>query len=394
MNQAVIVSAARTAVGRAPKGTLCHTRPEYMGATVVKEALARAPGLEPADIDDVIIGCAFPEAEQGLNLGRVLALKAGLPDSVPGMTINRFCCSGLESIAVACQRIILGACDVVVAGGVESMSLIPMTGDTPGIDPQLAADRPWAYEPMGLTAENVAQKFNISRLEQDEFAVRSHKRAADAIKQGKFKDEIVPLTVTRQRPAEKGRFELYEEIFDTDEGPRPRTSMRRLAKLGPAFVKEGSVTAGNSCQMSDGAAAVVCMSRKKAEALGLEPILVYRGYAVAGVDPRYMGIGPVKAIPKALNMAGLSLDDVDLIELNEAFASQALYCIRELGLDENITNVNGGAIALGHPLGATGAVLFTRLLHEMSRRGSECRLGLVTMCVGLGMGAAGVFARA
>ncbi len=391
MREAVIVAACRTAVGRAPRGTLRLTRPEYMGAEVVKEVIKRTPGLKPEEIDDIIMGCTFPEAEQGLNIARVLVQKVGLPDSVPGMTVNRFCSSGLQAIALACERIMVGHADVIIAGGVESMSLIPMGGNTISIDPELGEARPWAYEAMGITAENVARDFGITREEMDRLAVRSNELAVKAIKEGKFKDQIVPLKVTKQRQLPNGHYELYEEIFDTDEGPRPGTTMEVLAKLKPAFVKGGSVTAGNSSQMSDGAAAVMCMSKEKAKALGLKPMLTYRSYAVAGVDPRYMGIGPVKAIPKALKLAGVSLDDIDLIELNEAFASQAVYCIRELGLDLDKTNVNGGAIALGHPLGCTGAKLTTQLAYEMARR--QVRWGLVSMCIGFGMGAAGVFER-
>ncbi len=393
MREAVIVSAVRTAVGRAPRGTLRLTRPEHMGVTVLKEVLARTPGLDPLDIDDVIVGCTFPEAEQGLNLGRVLVSKAGLPVEVPGMTINRFCSSGLQTIATACQAIMCGMAEVIVAGGVESMSLIPMGGNMMSVDPELAAEKPWAYEGMGMTAENVARDFGISREEQDRLALRSNQLAVKAIEEGKFKEEIVPLTVTKQRPGKKGRFELYQEVFDTDEGPRPGTTMEGLAKLRPAFIKKGTVTAGNSSQMSDAAAMVVCMSKEKAESLGLTPLLTFRSYAVAGVDPRYMGIGPVKAIPKALELAGLELKDMDLIELNEAFAAQAIYCVRELGIDMDITNVNGGAIALGHPLGATGTKLTTQLAYEMKHRGKGCRYGLVSMCIGFGMGAAGVFER-
>lgn len=391
MKEAVIVSAVRTAVGRAPRGTLRQTRPEHMGQTVVREVLNRTPGLDPLDIDDLYVGCTFPEAEQGLNLGRVLVAKSGLPDEVPGITVNRFCCSGLQTISMACERIMCGMADVIIAGGVESMSLIPMGGNMMSVDPQLGAERPWTYEGMGMTAENIATDFNIPREDQDAFAYESNMRAARAVANGVFKDEIVPLMVTKQRPGKKGRFELYEEVFDTDEGPRPETTLEGLAKLRPAFIKTGSVTAGNSSQMSDGAAMVVCMSKEKAAELGLKPMLTYRSYSVAGVDPRYMGAGPVAAIPKALKLAGIEVKDLDLLELNEAFASQALYCVRELGLDTDITNVNGGAIALGHPLGCTGAKLTTQLAYEMSRRGSDCRYGLVSMCIGFGMGAAGIF---
>ncbi|MCB2185157.1 MAG: acetyl-CoA C-acyltransferase [Deltaproteobacteria bacterium] len=391
MKEAVIVAACRTAVGRAPRGTLRLTRPEYMGTEVLKEVIKRTPGLDPLHIDDVVIGCTFPEAEQGLNLARVLVAKAGLPDEVPGLTINRFCSSGLNAISIACERIMTGQAEIIVAGGVESMSLIPMGGNMMMVDPELGAEKPWAYEGMGMTAENVANDFHINREDMDALSVRSNELALKAIAEGKFKDEILPLAVTKQRMNKKGKYELYEEIFDTDEGPRPGTTMEGLAKLKPAFIKGGSVTAGNSSQTSDGAAMVMCMSKEKAQEMGLRPLLTYRSFAVAGVDPRYMGIGPVKAIPKALKLAGIGVDDLNLIELNEAFASQALYCVRELGLNLDILNVNGGAIALGHPLGCTGAKLTTQLLYEMLRRGSDCRWGLVSMCIGFGMGAAGVF---
>jgi len=391
MKEAVIVSAVRTAVGRAPRGALRQTRPEHMGVTVLQEALKRTPGLDPLQIDDVIIGCTFPEAEQGLNIGRVIVQKAGLPDDVPGMTLNRFCSSGLNAISMACERIMCGMAEVIVAGGIESMSLIPMGGNLMMVDPVMGAETPWAYEGMGMTAENVARDFKISRQDQDALAVRSNELAVKAIAEGRFKDQIVPLSVTKQRQLKNGKFELYEEIFDTDEGPRPGTTLEGLAKLKPAFMKTGSVTAGNSSQTSDGAAALVCMSKEKAKEMGLKPMLTYRSFAVAGVDPRYMGIGPVKAVPKALKLAGIKVEDLDLVELNEAFACQAVYCIRELGLNQDMVNVNGGAIALGHPLGCTGAKLTTQLAHEMAGRGS--RWGLVSMCIGFGMGAAGVFER-
>ncbi|MCF8040590.1 MAG: thiolase family protein [Desulfarculaceae bacterium] len=390
MKEAVIVAACRTAVGRAPRGILRQTRPEYMASTVVGEVVKRTPGLDPVEIDDVVLGCTFPEAEQGLNIGRVAAQKAGLPDEVPGMTVNRFCSSGLNAISIACERIMCGQAEVMIAGGVESMSLIPMGGNMMMLDPEMGLTKPWAYEGMGMTAENVANDFNISREDQDKLGVRSNDLALKAIAEGRFKDEIVPLMVTKQRKNKKGRYELYEEVFEVDEGPRPGTTMETLAKLRPAFVKGGSATAGNSSQMSDGAAAVMCMSKEKAKALGLTPMLTYRSFAVAGVDPRYMGVGPVKAIPKALALAGIGVDDLSLIELNEAFGSQAAYCLRELNLNLDITNVNGGAIALGHPLGCTGAKLTTQLAYEMGRREGS-RWGLVSMCIGFGMGAAGVF---
>lgn len=390
MKEAVIVAACRTAVGRAPRGILRQTRPEYMASTVVGEVVKRTPGLDPVEIDDVVMGCTFPEAEQGLNIGRVAAQKAGLPDEVPGMTVNRFCSSGLNAISIACERIMCGQAEVMIAGGVESMSLIPMGGNMMMLDPEMGLTKPWAYEGMGMTAENVANDFGISREEQDVLGVRSNELALKAIAEGRFKDEIVPLMVTKQRKNKKGRYELYEEVFEVDEGPRPGTTMETLTKLRPAFTKTGTVTAGNSSQMSDGAAAVMCMSKEKAKALGLKPMLTYRSFAVAGVDPRYMGIGPVAAIPKALALAGIGVDDLSLIELNEAFGSQAAYCLRELNLPLDITNVNGGAIALGHPLGCTGAKLTTQLAYEMGRRDGS-RWGLVSMCIGFGMGAAGVF---
>ncbi|MFH2126277.1 MAG: thiolase family protein [Pseudomonadota bacterium] len=390
MKEAVIVAACRTAVGRAPRGILRQTRPEYMASTVVGEVVKRTPGLDPVEIDDVVMGCTFPEAEQGLNIGRVAAQKAGLPDEVPGMTVNRFCSSGLNAISIACERIMCGQAEVMIAGGVESMSLIPMGGNMMMLDPEMGLTKPWAYEGMGMTAENVANDFNISREEQDLLGVRSNELALKAIAEGRFKDEIVPLMVTKQRKNKKGRYELYEEVFEVDEGPRPGTTMETLTKLRPAFTKTGTVTAGNSSQMSDGAAAVMCMSKEMAKALGLKPMLPYRSFAVAGVDPRYMGIGPVAAIPKALALAGIGVDDLSLIELNEAFGSQAAYCLRELKLPLDITNVNGGAIALGHPLGCTGAKLTTQLAYEMGRRDGS-RWGLVSMCIGFGMGAAGVF---
>ena len=395
MKEAVIVSAARTAVGKAFKGSLCKERPEKFGAAAVKAAIERAPGLDPMDIDDIIVGCTFPEAEQGFNLGRVLVYKSGLPDEVSGMTVNRFCSSGLQTVSIACERIMCGMADVIIAGGVESMSLVPMVGNNMSVDPEIAAERPWSYEGMGMTAENVARDFNVSREEQDAFAVVSNERAAKAVADGVFKDEIVPVEVLKQRPhpKRKGHFELYTETFDTDEGPRAGTTMESLAKLRPAFMLNGTVTAGNSSQMSDAGAMVVCMSKEKAKELGLKPLLTYRSYAVAGVDPRYMGIGPVKAIPKALKLAGKEVSDLDLIELNEAFASQAIHCMRELKLEHEITNVHGGAIALGHPLGCTGSKLLTQLAYEMNRRAGDCRFGLVSMCIGFGMGAAGVFER-
>lgn len=389
MQEAVIVSGARTPVAKANRGSLKQVRPEDFGAHVVKEALRRANNLEPQLIEDVIMGCAFPEGEQGLNMARMIALRAGLPTSVPGITINRYCSSGLQAIAYAAERIMLGHAEVMVAGGVESMTRIPMGGHKVAPNPWLMEHLPEAYMNMGHTAEEVARRFKISRREQDEFALRSHEKAFAAIQAGRFKDEIVPVPVTEKMVDEEGKLKERSFLFDTDEGVRPDTSLEKLASLKPVFHVQGTVTAGNASQTSDGAACVVVMSRTKAQELGLEPLLKFRSFAVAGVDPDIMGIGPVEAVPKALKLAGISLEDVGLIELNEAFASQAIQVIRQLGLDEEKVNVNGGAIALGHPLGCTGAKLTLTLAYEMRRRG--VRFGLVTMCVGGGMGAAGVF---
>jgi acetyl-CoA acyltransferase len=391
MREAVIVAAVRTAVGKAHKGTLRHMRPDDMAATVLAEAVRRVPGLRPEEIDDVILGCAMPEGEQGLNVARIAALRAGFPYTVPAMTVNRFCSSGLQTIALATERIAAGFADVILAGGTESMSLVPMGGYKIAPNPYLVDHYPDVYLSMGLTAENLARKYGISREEQDRFALQSHQRAIAAMDAGKFRDEIVPLRVPIEDLDERGRPRVREIFFDTDEGPRRDTSLEALAKLPPAFRADGTVTAGNASQMSDGAAAVVVMSREKAEALGIRPLGKLIAYAVAGVPPEEMGIGPVEAIPKALRMAGLHLEDVDLIELNEAFAAQALAVIKLLELDLQKINVNGGAIALGHPLGCTGAKLTATLLYEMHRRG--VRYGMVTMCIGGGMGAAGIFER-
>ena len=388
MKEAYIVSSVRTAVGKAPRGTLRQVRPDDLGAAAVRGAIARLPGLVSNQIDDVVMGCAMPEAEQGYNLGRVVALRAGLPDSVAGCTVNRLCSSGLQAIAMASQAIAVGHAEIVVAGGAESMSLIPMGGHQFLPNAELLAEAPETYITMGLTAEQVAEQFHVSREDQDAFALRSHQKALAAIQSGKFKEEIVPVTVREIRYL-NGRPETVEIVFDQDEGPRADTSLDALANLKPAFHAKGKTTAGNSSQMSDGAAATVVMSGEQVEALGLKPLAKLLGFAVVGVAPEIMGIGPVAAIPKVLKQAGLSLKDIGLIELNEAFASQSLAVIRELGLDEEIINVNGGAIALGHPLGCTGAKLTATLLHEMKRR--SVRYGLVTMCVGGGMGAAGVF---
>jgi len=388
MREAVIVSAVRTAVGKAKKGTLTNYRPEDMGAAAVSEAIKRAGGLEPADIDDVIIGCAMPEGEQGLNMGRNIVLRAGLPHTVTAQTVNRFCSSGLQTIAQGAQQIMTGMGDIIVAGGVESMSAVPMTGVQFRPNPWLVENMPEVYISMGLTAENVAKEFNVSRQDQDEFGARSHQRALAAIAGGKFKEEIVPLEVEHVA-VKNGECVEQKITFDTDEGPRPGSTPEVLGKLKPVFKMDGTVTAGNASQMSDGAAAVVVMSREKAEELGLKPMARFVSFGVGGVRPEIMGIGPVAAIPKALKIANLSLDDIDLIELNEAFAAQAVAVIREMEMDLEKVNVNGGAIALGHPLGATGAKLTTQLLYEMKRRGS--RYGMVTMCIGGGMGAAGIF---
>ena len=388
MQEAVIVSATRTAVGKAKRGTLAETRPEDLGAAVVREAVRRADGLDAAEIDDVVMGCAMPEGEQGLNLGRIISLRAGLPNTVAAQTVNRFCSSGLQTIALGAQQIMSGMGQVIVAGGTESMSAVPMTGHHFRPNPWMVENLPEAYIGMGLTAENVAREHDISRADADAFSARSHDRALDALANGRFTDEITPIEVEHVTVNGNGR-QTRTITFDTDEGPRPGSKPDVLAKLRPAFHAKGTVTAGNSSQMSDGASAVVLMARSKAEALGLEPLARFVSFAVGGVRPEVMGIGPVVAIPKALDLADLSLSDIDLIELNEAFAAQALAVIREVGLDEDKVNVNGGAIALGHPLGATGAKLTTQLLYEMRRRNS--RYGMVTMCIGGGMGAAGVF---
>ncbi len=391
MREAVIVAAVRTAVGKAPRGKLRYTRPEEMGVAVLKEVINRTPGLDVMDIDDVIIGCTFPEAQQGLNIGRVLVNKAGLPDDIPGCTFNRFCSSGLNTIAIAATTIIAGMADVIIAGGVESMSAIPMGGSIMSVDPVMAHERPGAYEPMGLTAENVAEKYGISRQEQDEFGVASQNKAERAIKEGKFKEQIVPLTIRLPGVDADGKPIIVEEVFEQDEGVRFGVTLESIAGLRPAFKPNGTVTAANASQTSDGAAAVMVMSREKAESLNLPIMGVFRSFAVAGVENEYMGLGPIKAIPKALDKAGLKLEDIELIELNEAFAAQALACIKDLGINTEITNVNGGAIALGHPLGCTGAKLTTQLLYEMGYR--KVRYGLVSMCIGFGMGAAAVFER-
>ncbi|MEW6377427.1 MAG: acetyl-CoA C-acyltransferase [Thermodesulfobacteriota bacterium] len=391
MKEAVIVSAVRTAVGKAPRGILKDTRPDDIAAIVIKEALSRVPGLKVEEVEDVVLGCAFPESDQGLNLARVVAMRAGFPDTVSGQTVNRFCSSGLQAIATAAYEIMVGAVEVMIAGGVEFMSQVPIMGLTPSPNPFLVEHNPQVYTSMGLTAENVAEKFGISREEQDRFALSSHQKAAKAIREGKFKEEIIPIPAKVKEIKEDGTVAVKEVIFDTDEGVRYDASLEGMAALKPVFKAKGTVTAGNASQTSDGAAAVVLMSKEKAEALKVKPLGIFRSFAVAGVPPEIMGVGPAYAVPKALKKAGLTLDQIGLIELNEAFASQALYVIRELGMNPEIVNVNGGAIAVGHPLGCTGAKLTTTLLYEMKRR--NVRYGLVTMCIGGGMGAAGVFER-
>ncbi|MCB9138463.1 MAG: acetyl-CoA C-acyltransferase [Caldilineaceae bacterium] len=389
MRNAVIVAAARTAVGKAPKGTLRTTRPDDMAAAVIKEVVARA-GIDPAEVEDVALGCAFPEAEQGMNMGRIAALRAGLPETTTGQTVNRFCSSGLQTIAGAAQQIMAGMGDVIIAGGAESMSMVPMIGNKFVANPTLAEDWPGVYLGMGLTAENVARQYAVSREDQDAFALRSHALAADAQESGRFADEIIPLDV-RLKLGEGAGVNEYDIVFDKDEGIRRDSSMEALGKLRPVFHVQGTVTAGNSSQTSDGAAAVMLMSEEKAKALGVKPLARFVSFGAGGVAPEVMGIGPIVAVPKALKYAGMDLSDIDLIELNEAFAAQALAVIRELGLDEDITNVNGGAIALGHPLGCTGAKLTVQMLHELQRRDKQ--FGLITMCIGGGMGAAGIIER-
>ncbi len=391
MRDAMIVSAVRTAVGRAPKGTLKNTRPDEMGAVVIKEAIARAEGLQLNEIEDVIMGCAMPEAEAGMNVARAASVRAGLPVETSAMTINRFCSSGLQSIALAADRIRTGAAEVIIAGGLETMSLIPMGGHTIRPNPYLVEHYPDFYLNMGLATENVARKYEISREEQDAFAARSHEKAAQALDAGKFKDEVVPLTVSVEELNENGKKTRREIIFAADEGVRRDTSTEVLSKLKPAFHVKGTITAGNASQMSDGAAAAIVMSDARAKELGLKPLARFVAYATAGCPPEEMGIGPVFAIPKALKLAGLTLDQIDVIELNEAFAAQSLAVIKTLGLDLEKVNVNGGAIALGHPLGCTGAKLTATILRELERRNG--RYGMVTMCVGGGMGAAGIFER-
>jgi acetyl-CoA acyltransferase len=378
-------------VGKAPRGILKDTRPDDVAAIVVKEAVSRVPGLKMEEVDDVVLGCAFPESDQGLNLARIVAMRAGFPQTVPGQTVNRFCSSGLQAIATAAYEIMVGAEEVMVAGGVEFMSQVPIMGLTPSPNPYLVEHYPQIYTSMGLTAENVAEKFGISREDQDRFALLSHQKAAKAIREGKFKEEVIPILAKVKEIKDDGTVIVKEVIFDTDEGVRYDASLEGMAGLKSVFKAKGTVTAGNSSQTSDGAAALVLMSREKAEKMRVKPMATFRSFAVAGVPPEVMGIGPAYAVPKALKLAGLTLDQIGLVELNEAFASQSLYVIRHLGLNLDIVNVNGGAIAVGHPLGCTGAKLTTGLLYEMKRR--NVRYGLVTMCIGGGMGAAGVFER-
>lgn len=395
MQEAVIVSAVRTPVGKAGRGSLANARPDDLAATAIEGAFLRVPQLDKREVDDVILGCAHPEAEQGMNVARIASLRAGLPVEISAMTVNRFCASGLQAIAQAADRIRSGGASVVVAGGTESMSMIPMGGHKISANPWLVDNMPAAYLSMGLTAERVGDRFHVSREDADGFALASHQKALKAIAEGRFTDEIVPVEWTERTPphatSKAGSAKPAEQkrSFEMDEGPRADTSATALAKLKPAFHAKGTVTAGNSSQTSDGAAATIVISAERAAALGIQPIARFVAFATAGCAPEIMGIGPVHAVPKALKLAGLTLEEIGLVELNEAFAAQSLAVIRELGLDPERVNVNGGAIALGHPLGCTGAKLTATLLHEMRRR--KIRYGLVTMCVGGGMGAAGIF---
>ena len=389
MREAVIVAYGRSPIGKAPKGKLMYTRPEDIAAQVIKGVLDKVPQLKFEEIEDLVLGCAFPEVEQGFNVANIVAMRAGLPDSVPAQTVNRFCSSGLQTIAIAANSIMAGQTNVVLAGGLECMSTVPMLGNIITPNPYLMENKPEAYMSMGLTAEEVAKKYNVTRQMQDEFAVESHKKAFKAQEEGKFDDEIIPIEALRPITDESGRVKNEVFIFSKDEGVRANVTTEDLGKLKTVFKINGTVTAGNASQMSDGAAVVLLMSREKAEELGVKPLAVFRSFAVAGVPPEVMGIGPIKAIPKALKIAGLEKDDIDLIELNEAFAAQAIACINELGLDMGKINPNGGAIALGHPLGCTGSFLTAKLLSEMRRR--KNKYGIVSMCIGGGMGAAAVF---
>ena len=389
MREAVLVSAVRTPVGKAPRGTLRSTRPDDLGAIAVKGALARMPMLDPKTIDDVIFGCAMPEGEQGMNIARVISFRAGLPNESAAMTVNRYCASGLQSIALAAERIRGGGAEVIVAGGVESMSYVPMGGNKISVNPWLVENHPGSYMSMGLTAERVAKHYGITREESDQFAYESHRKALAAIEAGHFEDELVPVPLAGASLDQSSKATERTSEFKIDEGPRPDTTLEALAKLSPVFHAKGIVTAGNSSQTSDGAAAAVVMSNERAVTLGATPVARFMAFAYAGCAPEEMGVGPVYAIPKALKLAGLTLEEIDIIELNEAFAAQSLAVMKILGLDPGKVNVNGGAIALGHPLGCTGAKLTATLLSELKRR--RARYGLVTMCVGGGMGAAGIF---
>ena len=390
-NEVVIVVAKRTPCGKANKGSLRFTRPDSLMGEIIRDLLKHAPSVKPEMVDDVIVGCAFPEASQGMNVARQSVFLGGLPDSVPGMTINRFCSSGLQTIAMAAERIMAGGAEIMIAGGVESMSQVPMGGVSFQPNPELTKDRPEVYINMGLTAENVADKYGVSREDQDQFALESHQKAIKAWEEGYFDKQITPIDVVHKYVTADGEVAEEKFTFKKDEGPRKDTSMEALGGLKAAFKQGGSVTAGNSSQMNDAAAGVLVMSRSKAEELGLKPIAKYHGFSVAGVAPEIMGIGPVEAIPKVLKQTGLSLDDIDLIELNEAFAAQSLAVIRKTGLDPEKVNINGGAIAMGHPLGCTGAKLTTQILHDLQRLDKQ--FAMVTMCIGGGMGAAGIFER-
>jgi acetyl-CoA acyltransferase len=388
-NEVIVASAVRTPVGKAPRGTLRTTRPDDLAAFAITGALERVPQLDKSEVEDVILGCAMPEAEQGMNVARVASFRAGLPVTTSAMTVNRYCASGLQSIALAADRIRGGNADVIVAGGTESMSYVPFGGNKISVNPWLVDNYPGSYMSMGLTAERVATHYGISREAMDEFSYQSHQKALAAIQAGRFDDEIIPVPVTNTTMDGKGKAKPVELTFKVDEGPRADTSLEALAKLKPVFHAKGTVTAGNSSQTSDGAAAAVVMSAERAKSLGIKPMAKFIAFAYAGCDPEEMGIGPIHAIPKALKLAGLSLDQIDVIELNEAFAAQSLAVIKVLGIDPAKLNVNGGAIALGHPLGCTGAKLTATLLREMPRR--NAKYGMVTMCVGGGMGAAGIF---
>ncbi len=390
-NEVVIVAAKRTACGKANKGSLRFTRPDSLMGEIIKDLLKTVPSVKPEMVDDVIVGCAFPEATQGMNMARQAVFLGGLPDSVPGMTINRFCSSGLQSIAMAAERIMSGSAEILIAGGAESMSQVPMGGVSFQPNPELTKERPEVYVNMGLTAENVADKYGVGREDQDQFALESHQKAIKAWEEGYFEEQITPVDVVHKYVTADGEVAEESFTFKQDEGPRKDTNLEALGGLRAVFKTGGSVTAGNSSQMNDAAAGVLVMSRKKADELGLKPIAKYHGFAVAGVAPEIMGIGPVEAIPKVLKQTGLNLDDIDMVELNEAFAAQALAVIRETGLDPNKVNINGGAIAMGHPLGCTGAKLTTQIIHDLQRLNKQ--FGMVTMCIGGGMGAAGVFER-